>query len=393
MFGGLGVHVEQTTRILSEAVSYDLIVPGRTGYHDVQPGMRLHQTPAHQARTDLESWLRFSQSVPELATRAIGIADLIHCHDWMTVLAGIALRQMWGRPLVFNVHLPQPARPNLYLENLGLAVADLVIVNSEAVRREVLARRIPIRRVEVVPNGVDLARFTPAADWPADDGSILFVGRLVAQKGVDVLLRAFSVLLRRCPQSRLVVIGDGDLELYLKRVARHLGLPNRVSFVPWRTGEALVERYQRAQMVVMPSYYEPFGIVALEVMACGRPVVASRVGGLTEIIEHGVQGYLAPVGDHLELARYMAGLVGDVALRQTMGQAARERASAFTWERTARETLALYDELAGETCDCRVTEEVQMLAHELLSGIIPPLAAIAADSVGSLVSPDLVGIG
>src|SRR5207237_2666762 len=128
-------------------------------------------------------------------------------------------------------------------------------------------------------------------------------GRLVAQKGLDFLLQAFAVVLHRCPESRLVIVGDGDLELYFKRIAHYLGISHRVHFVNWQIGPDLVKLFQRSQVVVMPSYYEPFGIVALEAMSCGRPVIASRVGGLIEIIEDGVQGYLVPPGDYLELAR------------------------------------------------------------------------------------------
>ena len=185
--------------------------------------------------------------------------------------------------MVFNVHLPEhDFTSRLCLENLGLIAADLVIANSDAVRRELLSRNLSIRRLEVVPNGVDLDAFCVSECDPEGD-YVLFVGRLVAQKGIDVLLRAFAVLLREVPEAQLIITGDGGLELYLKRLMRYLGLHDNVSFIEWKSGSELVTLYQHAQVVVIPSYFEPFGIVALEAMACGRPVIASNVGGLGKL--------------------------------------------------------------------------------------------------------------
>ncbi len=369
VLGGLGVHVEKLTGELAAAVDFDLYAPAEGDYLTANPAVRVHEVPAASARTDVENWLCFCRTAARLAEASTRTADLVHCHDWMTVLAGVRLRQVTGRPLVYNVHLPQEKGLRGTLENLGLLAADVVLVNSQAVRSELLARGLPVRRIEVVPNGVDLETFRPAADWPRDGGYVLFVGRLVTQKGVEVLLRAFDAVLRRCPESRLVIAGEGDLELYLERVACHLGFPDRVRMVGWQTGAALVELYQRAQVVVVPSLYEPFGIVALEAMACGRPVVASRVGGLAEILEDAVEGYLVTRGDHLELARRLAGLLRDPQLRERMGAAARRRAAGFGWERTARETLALYQGLAGHVAAPLPGDAAAVYKDELLAAV------------------------
>ncbi len=369
VMGGLGVHVDSLTASLAAEVSFDLFVPAEGDYPAATRAARIHEVPSTDARTDIEHWLGYCQTAARLAEPCARTADLLHCHDWMTVLAGLRLRQTTGKPLVYNVHLPQDTGLRMALENLGLLAADLVLVNSRAVREELMERRLPVRRCEVVPNGVDLDTFRPAADWPRDGGYVLFVGRLVAQKGVDLLLRAFGALLQRCPGSRLIVVGDGELELYLDRLARFLGFPDRVSFVGWRTGAALVELYQGAQVVVVPSFYEPFGIVALEAMACGRPVIASRVGGLQEIVTDGVEGYLVDVGDHRKLASRLAGVILDPELRARMGTAALRRAADFSWRRVAGETLALYRELAGRPVKPLSAELAGGFKDELLSGV------------------------
>jgi len=369
VLGGLGVHVEKLTSELAAAVDFDLYAPAEGDYLTANSAVRVNEVPAASVRTDVEHWLSYCQAAARLAEASTRTADLVHCHDWMTVLAGVRLRQVTGKPLVYNVHLPQGKGLRGALENLGLLAADIVLVNSQAVRSELLARGLPVRRIEVVPNGVDLETFRPAADWPRDGGYVLFAGRLVAQKGVEVLLRAFDAVLRRCPESRLVIAGEGDLELYLKGVARYLGFPDRVRMIGWQTGAALVELYQGAQAVVVPSLYEPFGIVALEAMACGRPVVASRVGGLEEILEDAVEGYLVTRGDHLELARRLAGLILDPQLRERMGAAARRRAEGFGWEQTAEDTLTLYHGLTGHVAGPLPDAAAAVYKDELLAAV------------------------
>jgi glycosyltransferase involved in cell wall biosynthesis len=345
--GGLGVHVDRITAVLGGTVECHLMVPRYSQYAATPPGVVLHEIEVPEAASELELWLQFCRAAARYAQNAPFDAQLIHCHDWMTIMAGVWLRQALGLPLVFNVHLPEHIGSRRHLEDIGLVASDLVIVNSMAVAEELTQRGLPVRRMEVVPNGVEPTTFHPGTDWPNDDGYVFFAGRLVAQKGLDVLLRAFAAVSHRWPESRLVVAGEGDLELYFQRMVRYFGLPGRVRFVNWQTGPALVQLYQQAQVVVVPSLYEPFGLVALEAMACGRPVVASRTGGLAEIIEDSVQGYLVPPGDPLQLASRLSNLILQPELRRQMGAAARERALQFTWEHAAARTADLYSGLIG----------------------------------------------
>lgn len=365
VFGGLGTHVRNVTDAMGDAVIQHLFTPLRGNYASDNPSVQIHEVPVLEASTNVEFWLRYSQATANMLRQATGPLDLIHAHDWMTVLAGIKLREEMGLPLVYNIHLPQTPGPHYHQENLGLVVADVVVVNSQAVRDELLARGLPIRRIEVVPNGVSRAHFMPSPGWPVADPYVLFVGRLVPQKGVDQLLRAFSVVLRRCPDSRLVVVGDGELALYLKRVARHLGVSQHVSFVQWKSGPELLHYYQQAQVVVVPSNYEPFGLVALEAMACGRPVVASAVGGLQEIIEDGMQGYLVPPGDYLAMAQRLANLLLNPALRQQMGKTGIEQAASYGWENTAQRTLQIYRQLVSQPVEPASRQRVFELATSL----------------------------
>ena len=143
-----------------------------------------------------------------------------------------------------------------------------------------------------------------------------------------------------------MIAGDGDQRLYLERLARFLGLRQRVSFLGWKSPAELARLYRASAVTSVPSLYEPFGLVALEAMACGRPVVVSRVGGLAEIVEDGVSGYTVEAGDHLDLATRLATVLSDRTLADKTGTAARHRAELFDWTVIADRTARLYRSLA-----------------------------------------------
>lgn len=347
LYGGLGTHVHELTGALARrGVKLGLTVPARASYVTPPAGLDLIEVPVDGASSDTEFWLRFCDEAARTAEQSWGRADVIHAHDWMTVLGGMQIRDALRIPLMFSVHLPQVAEPNVWMEGLGLLYSDCVMVNSRAVAAELAERKLPIRALNVVPNGVDLERFRMAGPVPASS-TILLVGRLVAQKGVDVALRALVAVLSRCPQARLVVAGDGDQALYLQRTARYLGVASHVEWVGWQSADALVALYQQANVVLVPSRYEPFGIVALEAMACGRPVVASRTGGLAEIVADSETGYLAPPGDDLRLAQRIAQLLLDNDTATRLGMAARHRAESYSWDSIAARTEQIYGQIAG----------------------------------------------
>ena len=347
MYGGLGKHVAEMTTALAGPVAFDLFVPAQGDYSPCPSTISLKEVDVSDGENNALLWLNYCKAAVNAAVGGALDIDLLHCHDWITVAAGIKLRQVLNKPLVFNVHLPQVVKTYQSLEQLGLLYADLVLVNSVAVADEIRGRDLPVRRIEVVPNGVDVNSFTPSFVRSDSPPQILFVGRLVPQKGVAVLLQAFRAVLVRCPDAKLIIAGNGEMELFLKRVASYLGVRHRVSFVGWQTGTSLVDVYRKATCVVIPSFYEPFGIVALEAMACGCPVVASDTGGLKEIVTDGVNGYLVAIGEYLPLAQRIASLLLDRDRRKAMAIAARARAAQYSWSRSAGQTLDLYETLAG----------------------------------------------
>lgn len=352
VFGGLGIHVQKLTTALARFMEIDVLLPNPmpegTLYEQPSGNVRPAVVPVTATYEDPSSWCRFAlNAIPRLLNMPKDRAPaIIHCHDWVTVLAGIKCRWALKVPLIFHVHLPNRDPLCASIENLALISADMVTVNSEFMSVELTDRGLPIRKLRVVKNGVDSEVFRPSPDWPADDGYILFVGRLVEQKGVEYLLRAFSYVHQKFPEVRLKIIGHGEFAEWLERLSANLTLSSHVEFLKWVPHEQLASLYQRARLVVVPSVFEPFGMVALEAMACKRPVVASRIGGLKEIVQHGKTGFLVHPKDHLDLAQWMMTLLADADLRKTMGEAsyAAVLAGGYTWPAIAQQFYDLYRE-------------------------------------------------
>jgi glycogen(starch) synthase len=375
MFGGLGAHVEQLTAALGQRVdvlNLDVVLPssgpGMDDYQNAPAGIQLRPLagrsgPDNPSYEIPVSWVTFANGAADKIDGLIAggaSVDVLHCHDWVTVLAGLRCRWRHKIPLVFHVHLPNRAPLAASVENLGLTCADVVTVNSEAMRDELLVRtrklRLAPRPIRVIRNGVDLDVFTPRADWPVDDGYVLFVGRIVKQKGVEYLLRAFYYILRAFPDVRLKVVGNGDLLPQLRRLSANLMLSDRqVEFVkptPWLTRPEMAALYQGARVVVQPSIYEPFGMTALEALACQRPVVASRIGGLREIVQHNVNGFLAEPEDELDLAQWVMTLLADADLRERLGREGRARVGGgYGWGQIAEQFVGVYRDVrtGGDT--------------------------------------------
>ena len=375
VYGGLGTTVAALSRALAaRGVAVTLLVPDAPGYADPPPGVSLLPVPVGGAGGDTDYWLGFCESARDVAVAAGLRVDAVHAHDWMTAPGGLAVGRALGAPVLLTVHLPQLAAENVAYETLGLAGAGAVLVNSLAVRDELAAREtVAPAPVVVVPNGVDLDRFTPGGPAP-DPHRILFAGRLVPQKGVDVLLRAFGAVLRRHPDATLHLAGDGQLRLYLQRLARFLGVSGGVHFLGWR-GDDLPALYRSAAVTAVPSLYEPFGLVALEAMASGCPVVASRVGGLAEIVD----GTTVVPGDHLDLATRLVELLSDPDLARSRGAAARGRAEAYDWAVVADRTVAVYADLATRGPGAP-------LGHERIGAILSTVGEGARARLAALLS-------
>jgi len=307
--------------------------------------------------------------------RGPGRADVLHAHYWIAGTVAHTLKHRLGIPMVATFHtlahakaevgiLDDPAHRRQFEADVVRCADGIVVSTFE--ERELLVERydaVP-DRIEIIPPGVDHAVFTPGDAarvrrlWRAGrDPVLLFVGRIQPLKGVDLAVQCLAAL--EHPRAQLVVVGgpsgaDGDRELTrVHRLARDLGVADRVRFEPARAHEDLAGYYRAADVVLVPSRTESFGLVALEAAACGTPVVASSVGGLRAIVDHGVSGYLVEERDPYAYAAHVADVLRDPAHAAEMRVQAAARARQYTWSIAAARLRRLYADVpARELVRC-----------------------------------------
>ncbi|MGV9328570.1 glycosyltransferase [Streptosporangium sandarakinum] len=368
--GGQNVHVAALSRALAER-GHDVTVytrrecPFQPAEVAFAPGVTVVHVPAGPAVTlpkdDLLAWMpdfgrwlarRWDAAPPDVA----------HSHFWMSGLASLAAARDTAVPIVHTFHAlgavkrrhqgkaDTSPRERVGAETLVARQADAVIATCADEVAELVRMRTPERAVRVIPCGVDLAAFTPdgpAADLgPRPPGPVLLaIGRAVPRKGVETTIRA----LRHVPDATLVVAGGSPGEpepARLMRIARMYGVADRVRFIGRVAREDVPALMREADAVVSVPWYEPFGIVPLEAMACGTPVVASAVGGHLDTVVPGVTGLLVPPRDVAALGQALRELLADPARLGAYGAAAAARArSGYGWDEVAGRTAAVYAEV------------------------------------------------
>jgi glycogen(starch) synthase len=293
--------------------------------------------------------------------------DLVHAHDWLVAFAARTLRHGKGLPLVATIHATEAGRNQgihtplqHYIDSIEWLLtydAWRVICCTRAMRTEVEgALRVPPDKVRVIPNGIDPPRLThsdsPRAlalfrrQWAApDERIVLFVGRLVREKGVETLLDAVPAVVAAHPRAKFVVAGEGDMRAELIARAADRGMGAKVVFPGFVSEADLPRLYAVAEVAVFPSLYEPFGIVALEAMAAGVPVVTSDAGGFAEVVRHLETGVHTRAGDAGSVAWGIGLLLSDALLRAQLRAAGRQEVrERFSWEQIAQQTCAVYAE-------------------------------------------------
>ncbi|MCB9110297.1 MAG: glycosyltransferase [Anaerolineales bacterium] len=379
--GRQGVHVDVFTRSQDEHVPHVV--------HELGYGNRVVHIPAGPEEPRSKSAI--TEYIPEFTGGILKFAeekgityDVIHSHYWMSGLAAEQLSDAWGgTPIVHMFHTLGEMKNRVARSEDERAGEDRLNGERQVLRRAnrivvaTLAELTQLRflyhadanKMTVIPPGVDTGHFYQI---PADEAKqfigldpenrmILFVGRIEPLKGVDTLIQAMSCLdknltNKECPVHLAIIGGEPDVKpkdmsqemARLQKMCDDMCMGGMVVFLGKRAQDTLPYYYSAAEVLVMPSLYESFGMVALEAMACGTPVIASEVGGLGYLVQNGVTGYTVPDREPAELCDKLSVLLGDHELRRQMGERAAEYAGDYAWEKIASSIIKVYEEVSCE---------------------------------------------
>ena len=377
--GCMGIHVDVFTRSQDEHVPHVL--------HDLGYGNRVVHVPAGPehpaAKREIAQYIpEFAAGIKQFAQEKNLQYDIIHSHYWMSGLAAEQLSDAWnGVPIVHMFHTlgemknrvarsdgERAGEDRLSGERQILRRADRIVVATLAELTQLrFLYRGDSRKMVTIPPGVDTSHFYPIPSDEAkqflglkpEDRMILFVGRIEPLKGVDTLIRAMSCLDLReeyRPVHLAIIGGEPDADpqdlteemARLQKLCDDLAMGQTVLFLGKRGQDTLPYYYSAAEALVMPSLYESFGMVALEAMACGTPVIASEVGGLGYLVQNEVTGYTIPDSDPDALCSKLSGLLNDTHLRESMGLRASEYALDYSWVNIAAQIADVYHSLGGK---------------------------------------------
>jgi glycogen(starch) synthase len=377
--GGLAEHVFHLSRALAARRVEVHVVSA--GLPDAPPlaledGVHVHRVPGYgPAAPDFLSWvLQMNLGLAERASALIlgggagGGAWLAHAHDWLAAFAGRLVKHAFHVPLVATIHATEAGRHG------GIHTAEQRFISDaewwltyEAWRVVCCSRymagqvrdffRVPADKLAVVANGVDAAAYArleptgaPRAQFAGPgEPLVLFIGRLVPEKGAQLLVQAAPRILAAFPRARFVIAGTGPYLDHLRNMAGALGVRERLRFTGYVSDETRRNLYQYAAVAAFPSLYEPFGIVALEAMAAGTPVVVADSGGLAEIVRDGEDGLRVPPGSAVALGAAVTDVLRNEGLARRLASGGRARVEAdFRWEDVAGDTVGVYEAVMAE---------------------------------------------
>ena len=295
--------------------------------------------------------------------------DVIHAHDWLVTYAAKSLKNAYDIPIVATIHATEAGRNSGIHDETQRYINDTewlltyeateVIVNSNYMKNEIQRLfGLPFDKINVIPNGINLSNFTGIErdydfrrQYAMDNEKIiLYVGRLVYEKGVQHLIAAMPKILSNYNDAKLIIAGRGGMMDELRAEASNLGLNDKIYFTGYLNSKQVQKMYKCADVAVFPSTYEPFGIVALEAMLAGVPTVVSDVGGLDEIVTHGVDGMKSYAGNANSIADSVTALLYDHQLATNVSKKAKQKVKdQFNWEKIAQDTHFTYEKAICQT--------------------------------------------
>lgn len=381
--GRRGIHIDVFTRTDDPSHVGEVVSMGKNArliYLPAGPPHHLEPKQIHQYVAE------FTTALLDFTNQTQLHYDVIYSHYWISGAVALHLREAWGIPIVQMFHtlgqmktrianagtdippttlIPPPADQRVEVENQVMAKADRLVAATHAERVQMLMLyRADRRRIDIVPPGVDLTRFQPVSQWLAKkhlhlkptQKLLVWAGRIEPLKGIDNILYALALLKKATPdlasQTSLYIVGgnpqantpDNEEIHRLQSLVRRLEIEQMVCFAGAKPQDELYYYFNAAEAVLVPSDYESFGMVALEAMACGTPVIASEVGGLAFLVKDGETGYHVPTRDPATLAERIYQITSNPKKRALMGRAAQQRAKEYSWERIADRLIEIFND-------------------------------------------------
>ncbi len=293
--------------------------------------------------------------------------DVIHAHDWLSYLAGIEAKKVSGKPLILHMHATefdrtggQGVNQEVYnIERTAMKQADGIIAVSNFTKQKIIEHYgIPEWKIEVVHNGIDECDYENIPERlqeikKAGQKIVLFAGRITIQKGPEYFIRAAKRVLDYKQNVIFLVAGSGDMERQMMLEAAYLGISDRVIFVGFLRGEDLNAVYKAADLFVMPSVSEPFGITPLESIIAGAPVLISKQSGVSEVLTHALK---ADFWDIEDMANKILGVISHRSLSDTLWSNSREEIKKVTWDAASKKCIDYYQKIL---CECGAAQEAR----------------------------------
>jgi len=375
--GGLARHVRKLSEnLVSRGVDVHVLT---RGHEESPPEEEIRGVVVHRVReperprelAEFVTWVEHMNADMLAAGVELGdrfTFDVVHGHDWLVAVAGDHLANRFRCPLAVTIHATEYGRhqgwvdkhPQSHIHGVERWMANRAdrVITCSAYMREHVADIYGLEddRIAVIPNGIDPSELVPVADLDAlrrefadpAERLVLLVGRLVYEKGFQLALEALPGLTARLPDVRFIVAGSGTHEQELRAQAHELGLDPYGTFLGWIGDDVLHSLYRIADLCVVPSIYEPFGLVALEAMASGCPCLVADTGGLREVVPNEDVGLRFRSRDPDSLARMAERILTDADLRERLVAEATEHVLGFDWADVAEQTTAVYDGLGAD---------------------------------------------
>ena len=356
---------------------------GDTPYYENDKGVKVYRVDNYTIRpNNFIDWImQLNFNMVAKASEIIakeGKFDVIHAHDWLVANSAKTLKHAYGIPLVSTIHATESGRNSGIHDETQRYINDTewmltyesteVIVNSNFMKGHVQGLfGLPFDKINVIPNGINLTNFNGIEkdyefrrQYAADNEKIiLYMGRLVYEKGIQHLIAAMPKILNGYNDAKLIIAGKGGMIDELKQEAEALGLGDKVYFTGYLNAKRVQKMYKCADIAVFPSTYEPFGIVALEAMLAGVPTVVSDVGGLNEIVEHGVTGMKSYSGNANSIADSILALLLDHQLCNKVSKNAKAKVKElYNWNKIAQDTHFTYQKAICQTMAERQAEQI-----------------------------------